>query len=75
MTHSFGNLEAGLQSWRLATNHNRMMELQEAALSPKEGPVELAYFGSSAWRPPETVVFSVWRRFSCDWIVARRRKG
>lgn len=65
MTHSFGNLEAGLQSWRLATNHNRMMELQEAALSPKEGPVELAYFGSSAFRLTSpagiTVMLDPWR--------------
>lgn len=44
------NLDAGLNSWQLATNHNRMMELQQASVSPQAGPVELAFFGSSAFR-------------------------
>ena len=65
MTQSFGNLEAGLQSWRRKTNHNRMMEIQEAALSPRQGPVELAFFGSSAFRLTSpagiTVMLDPWR--------------
>ena len=59
MTHTIGNLEAGLQSWRLKTNHNRMMELQEAGLSPRPGPVELAFFGSSAFRVTSPAGISV----------------
>lgn len=59
MSSPFGNLDAGLQSWRLPTNHNRMMELQEAALSPKEGPVGLAFFGSSAFRVTSPAGISV----------------
>ena len=74
MSNTIGNLEAGLQSWRLKTNHNRMMELQEAALSPKPGPVELAFSGSSAFRLTSpagvTVMLDPWRNHPAgkwDW--------
>ena len=36
------NLDSGLNSWRWQTNHNRMIELQEARTNPENGPVKLA---------------------------------
>ena len=47
------NLNVGLPTWQRSTNHNRMIELQARAASmdpATEGPVEIAYFGSSAFR-------------------------
>jgi L-ascorbate metabolism protein UlaG (beta-lactamase superfamily) len=71
------NLESGLNSWRWQTNHNRMIAFQEAALSPKDGPVELAYFGSSAFRITSPAGISVmidpWRNHPArkwDWYFA-----
>jgi L-ascorbate metabolism protein UlaG (beta-lactamase superfamily) len=47
------NLNVGLPTWQRSTNHNRMIELQARAASmdpATEGTVEIAYFGSSAFR-------------------------
>jgi L-ascorbate metabolism protein UlaG (beta-lactamase superfamily) len=43
-------IDNGLNVWQMTSNHNRMIDLQEDASTPKDGPVELAYFGSSAFR-------------------------
>lgn len=43
-------LNEGLSGWRQPQNHNHMIALQERAAKPPEGAVELAYFGSSAFR-------------------------
>lgn len=43
--------DEGLWTWRQSTNHNHMIELQQATTAPASGAaVELAYFGSSAFR-------------------------
>ena len=42
--------DEGLWAWRQAENHNHMIALQEASEAPQAGAVELAYFGSSAFR-------------------------
>ena len=71
-------IDNGLNTWQLMTNHNKMIELQkklydgEALLS--EAPVELAFFGSSAFRVTSPAGISVmcdpWRNFPTrkwDW--------
>ncbi|GMG84012.1 hypothetical protein LNKW23_32260 [Paralimibaculum aggregatum] len=56
-------IDDGLTAWRFSSNHNRMLELQDAA--PKDGPVELAFFASSAFRITTpagiTVMLDPWR--------------
>jgi len=71
------NLDSGLNSWRWRTNHNRMIELQEAGVQPREGPVELAFFGSSAFRITSPAGISVmidpWRNHPSrkwDWYFS-----
>ena len=44
------DLDTGLNVWQMTSNHNRMIDLQEDTSAPKAGPVELAYFGRSAFR-------------------------
>lgn len=44
------DIDTGLNVWRMTTNHNRMIDLQADTSPAKVGPVELAYFGSSALR-------------------------
>ena len=44
------DIDTGLTAWQMTSNHNRMMELQADRSPPREGPVEIAYFGSSAFR-------------------------
>ena len=44
------DIDTGLTAWQMTSNHNRMMELQADGSPPREGPVEIAYFGSSAFR-------------------------
>ena len=71
-------IDNGLNTWQLMTNHNKMIELQKklynggALLS--ESPVELAFFGSSAFRITSPAGISVmcdpWRNFPTrkwDW--------
>lgn len=65
------NLDSGLQAWRQMSNHNRMIELQrgdaEAASPAARGVVEIAYFGSSAFRVTTplglTLMIDPWRNY------------
>ncbi len=68
------HIDEGLQSWQLKTNHNRMIDLQRQKLGPSDGPVELAFFGSSAFRITSpagvTVMLDPWRNLPTrrwDW--------
>ncbi len=68
------DLDEGLQSWQHKTNHNRMLEHQSAAPGSAPGAVELAYFGSSAFRitAPSglTIMLDPWRNLPTrrwDW--------
>ncbi len=68
------NLDEGLQSWRLATNHNRMIELQQGAVEPSTDAVGLSYYGSSAFMVTSplgvTVMIDPWRNLPTrkwDW--------
>ena len=71
------DIDTGLNAWQMTTNHNRMIELQAdtAPSSPAEdGPVELAFFGSSAFRVTSpkglTVMVDPWRNHpsrTWDW--------
>ena len=45
-----GNIDAGLSGWRMASNHNRMMELQRTSMNGGPGSVNLDYYGSSAFQ-------------------------
>ena len=58
-------LDSGLSAWRMTSNHNRMIELQADRSPARDGPVEIAYFGSSAFRiaSPKgvTVMVDPWR--------------
>ena len=44
------DIDTGLNVWRMTSNHNRMIDLQADTSPPEQGPVEVAYFGSSAFR-------------------------
>jgi len=73
------DLDTGPQAWRQTSNHNGLMARQEAAWagdpSPAvAGPVEIAYFGSSAFRITSpsglTVMIDPWRNLptrAWDW--------
>lgn len=67
MTTDDARLKAGLNSWRLQTNHNRMVDLQaQAAGDPaRDGAVKLAHFASSAFRITTpaglTIMIDPWR--------------
>ena len=62
-----GDIDTGLSAWRMASNHNRMIDLQRDPPTKVVGPVELAYFGSSAFRITSpggiTVMVDPWRNF------------
>lgn len=71
-------IDNGLNTWQLMTNHNKMIELQKKLYDgetlPSEAPVELAFFGSSAFRITSPAGISVmcdpWRNFPTrkwDW--------
>lgn len=69
-----GDIDTGLSAWRMASNHNRMIDLQRDPPVEGPGPVELAYFGSSAFRITSpggiTVMVDPWRNFPTrrwDW--------
>jgi len=72
------DIDEGLQSWQLRTNHNRMIDLQRARGMPKPdaeaGDVGLSYFGSSAFQITSpsglTVMLDPWRNLPTrkwDW--------
>ena len=44
------DIDTGLNVWQMTSNHNRMIELQKASTSTKGRAVEIAYFGSSAFK-------------------------
>ena len=60
-----GNINAGLSGWRMASNHNRMMELQRTSMKAGAGAVKVDYFGSSAFKITSpsgiTVMIDPWR--------------
>jgi L-ascorbate metabolism protein UlaG (beta-lactamase superfamily) len=60
-----GNIEVGLSSWRMSSNHNRMMELQRTAMKGGPSTVTVDYFGSSAFRITSpagiTLMIDPWR--------------
>ena len=70
-------INEGLNTWRFASNHNRMIERQRATTAPAGDTVELAYFGSSAFRITTpaglTILIDPWRNFphgKWDWYFA-----
>lgn len=65
-------IESGSSAWRQKSNHNRMIDFQAGVVG--DGPVELAFFGSSAFRitAPSglTVMIDPWRNHPArrwDW--------
>ena len=60
-----GNIDAGLSGWRMASNHNRMMELQRTSMKAGAGTIKVDYFGSSAFKITSpsgiTVMIDPWR--------------
>ena len=75
---SVTEIDNGLNTWQLMTNHNKMIELQKKLYDgealPSEAPVELAFFGSSAFRATSPagicVMCDPWRNFPTrkwDW--------
>ena len=60
-----GNINAGLSGWRMASNHNRMMELQRTSMKAGAGTIKVDYFGSSAFKITSpsgiTVMIDPWR--------------
>ena len=69
------SIDSGLQAWKQRSNHNRMIALEREGLRPGPGPVELAYFGGSAFRITSpgglTVMVDPWRNHPSrrwDWF-------
>ena len=60
-----GNINAGLSGWKMASNHNRMMELQRTSMKAGAGAVKVDYFGSSAFKITSpsgiTLMIDPWR--------------
>lgn len=44
------DIDTGLSAWKMSSNHNHMIELQSGAAACATDGVEIAYFGSSAFR-------------------------
>jgi L-ascorbate metabolism protein UlaG (beta-lactamase superfamily) len=70
------NPNAGPVAWRSAANHNRMIDLVREGPQQSAGHVELAYFGSSAFRITSpsglTVMIDPWRNHPLrhwDWYL------
>ena len=68
------DVDTGLNVWQMTSNHNRMIELQRNLPQPQEGDVELAFFGSSAFRITSpggiSIMIDPWRNLpnrSWDW--------
>ncbi len=77
MTDRVPNPEAGSVAWRSNANHNRMMALAQDLEPPRTDEIELAYFGSSAFRitTPKglTILIDPWRNHPLrrwDWYLA-----
>lgn len=76
MSERAANPEAGPVAWRSAANHNRMMALVRDGATAENDEVELAYFGSSAFRITSlkglTVMLDPWRNHpmrTWDWYL------
>ncbi|MDH3740392.1 MAG: MBL fold metallo-hydrolase [Hyphomicrobiales bacterium] len=68
------DIDEGLQSWQLKTNHNRMIDFQTRSGDVPDKPVDLAYFGSSAFQITSplgiTIMIDPWRNLPTrrwDW--------
>jgi len=68
------DIDTGLNAWQMTSNHNRMIELQADTTPAKDGPVEIAYYGSSAFKitSPKgvSVMIDPWRNHPArkwDW--------
>lgn len=44
------DIDTGLNVWQMTSNHNRMIDLQAEVVPDKDGPVDIAYYGSSAFK-------------------------
>ncbi len=75
------DLDSGPQAWRQMSNHNRMIDFQSGAADSADpsmaGSVEVAYFGSSAFRITTpmglTLMVDPWRNYPTekwDWYFA-----
>ncbi len=69
-----GDIDEGLQSWQLRTNHNAMIEHQWSKRPAPEQTVALSYYGSSAFQITSpsgiTVMLDPWRNLPTrrwDW--------
>ena len=69
-----GDIDEGLHSWQLRTNHNAMIELQRERPAPSSQSVALSYYGSSAFMVTSplgvTVMIDPWRNLPTrkwDW--------
>ncbi len=68
------DIDTGLNVWQMTSNHNRMIELQADSSPARDGPVELAYYGSSAFKITSprgvSVMIDPWRNHpsrTWDW--------
>ena len=68
------DIDTGLNVWQMTSNHNRMIELQADTSPARDGPVEGAFYGSSAFRitSPKgvSVMIDPWRNHpsrTWDW--------
>jgi L-ascorbate metabolism protein UlaG (beta-lactamase superfamily) len=68
------DIDTGLNAWQMTTNHNRMIDFQADETPSRDGPVALAFFGSSAFRitSPKgiTIMVDPWRNHPArhwDW--------
>jgi L-ascorbate metabolism protein UlaG (beta-lactamase superfamily) len=44
------DIDTGLNVWQMGSNHNRMLQIQSDRTPNRDGPVEIAYYGSSAFK-------------------------
>ena len=44
------DIDTGLNVWQMTRNHNRMIEIQADRPAPRDGSLEIACYGSSAFR-------------------------
>lgn len=72
------DIDSGLTAWQQRSNHNRMIALQEDDSPPPDRPVEIAYFGSSAFRIRSplglTVMVDPWRNHFGDHVAFDKRR-
>ena len=68
------DIDTGLNIWQMTSNHNRMIDLQADKSPARDGPVDLAFYGSSAFRitSPKgvSVMIDPWRNHhsrNLDW--------